>query len=127
MGNAEVLRRVLVDGFGRGDLALADECAAPRVREHEYGAPGRLSGPELLRAQILEARSSLADMTMRVEDLVEDGDKVWARSIASGTDPRTGEPVSITVFDLCRFEDGRIVEHWGVPDRFALLHQTGAL
>jgi len=23
--------------------------------------------------------------------------------------------------------DGRIVEHWGVPDRFALLAQTGVL
>jgi len=35
--------------------------------------------------------------------------------------------VTLTVFDLCRFEDGRIAEHWGVPDRFALLHQIGAL
>jgi predicted ester cyclase len=23
--------------------------------------------------------------------------------------------------------DGRIVEHWGVPDRFAMLAQTGIL
>jgi predicted ester cyclase len=23
--------------------------------------------------------------------------------------------------------DGRIVEHWGVPDRFAILMQTGQL
>ena len=27
----------------------------------------------------------------------------------------------------CRFENGKIVEHWGVPDRFALLHQLGLL
>jgi predicted ester cyclase len=24
-------------------------------------------------------------------------------------------------------QDGRIVEHWGVPDRFAILAQTGQL
>jgi predicted ester cyclase len=29
--------------------------------------------------------------------------------------------------DICRFVDGKLVEHWGVPDRFALLHQIGAL
>jgi predicted ester cyclase len=64
---------------------------------------------------------------MTVEEMVVDGDKVWARSLARARHPGTGELVSFTVFDVCRFEDGRIVEHWGVPDRFALLHQFGAL
>jgi len=31
------------------------------------------------------------------------------------------------VFDLARVADGQIIEHWGVPDRFALLAQTGML
>ena len=31
------------------------------------------------------------------------------------------------VIDVCRVVDGRIVEHWGVPDRFAVLAQTGLL
>uniref|UniRef100_A0A973WNH6 Ester cyclase n=1 Tax=Bradyrhizobium quebecense TaxID=2748629 RepID=A0A973WNH6_9BRAD len=52
---------------------------------------------------------------------------MWARSKATGVDPRSGKPVSIDVMDICRFADGRLVEHWGVPDRFALLHQIGAL
>lgn len=34
---------------------------------------------------------------------------------------------NITVIDICRVVDGRIVEHWGVPDRFAILAQAGAL
>jgi hypothetical protein len=33
----------------------------------------------------------------------------------------------MTVIDICRFENGKLVEHWGVPDRFAMLHQAGAL
>jgi len=41
--------------------------------------------------------------------------------------PPSGRPVDITVVDIARIVDGRIVEHWGVPDRFALLAQTGIL
>jgi predicted ester cyclase len=35
--------------------------------------------------------------------------------------------MEITVMDVCRFENGQIVEHWGVPDRFAVLMQLGLL
>ena len=41
--------------------------------------------------------------------------------------PPSGRPVDITVLDVTRVVDGRMVEHWGVPDRFAMLAQTGIL
>jgi predicted ester cyclase len=33
--------------------------------------------------------------------------------------------MSITVFDVLRWRDGKLVEHWGVPDQLALLVQLG--
>lgn len=125
--HASVLREVLEQGFGAGDLPVADRAAGAQILEHEYLAPTDVPGSDILRAQITEARTAMPDMTMTVEDMVVDGDKVWARSVARTVHPATGAEVAITVFDCCRFEDGRIVEHWGVPDRFALLHQIGAL
>jgi predicted ester cyclase len=127
MDNAEVLRTVIEEGFGRGDLTVADRFAGRTITEHEYLAPNGADGVENLRAHIRIAREEMPGMTMVVEDLVSDGDKVWARAVARFTDARSGTEMSMTVFDVCRFEDGRIVEHWGVPDRFALLHQLGAL
>lgn len=106
---------------------MADRAAGPEIREHEYLAPVGDTGAETLRAMIQEAREAMPRMTMTVEDVVVDGDKVWARSMAKTIHPATGAEASVTVFDLCRFESGQIVEHWGVPDRFALLHQIGAL
>jgi predicted ester cyclase len=76
---------------------------------------------------IEDARREVPGLTITVDDMVEAGDEVWARSTAHGFHPATHEPIEFTVFDVCRFQDGRIVEHWGVPDRFALLHQIGAL
>ena len=55
---------------------------------------------------------------------------VWARMTARGTllgFPPTGKSFAITVIDVCRIDGDRIVEHWGVPDRFALLDQLGML
>jgi predicted SnoaL-like aldol condensation-catalyzing enzyme len=39
------------------------------------------------------------------------------------------EPGSVTldIMDVCRFRDGLIVEHWGVPDRFSQMQQLGLL
>jgi hypothetical protein len=52
-----------------------------------------------------------------------------SKSTASGPfiGPPSGRPVDITVRDLALVVDSRMVEHWGVPDRFALLAQTGVL
>lgn len=72
-------------------------------------------------------------MHFTVEDSVVKDDHVWVRVRGRGTNsgpffgPPSGHPVDITVFDQARVVDGRIVEHWGVPDRFALLEQTGVL
>jgi predicted ester cyclase len=66
-------------------------------------------------------------LRLTIEAIVETSDTVWARSKATGVDPRSGKQVTIDVIDICRFAEGKLVEHWGVPDRFALLHQIGAL
>jgi len=125
--NLERFRAIIDRGFSGGDLSIADEVCADRLIEHEYLAKTAVPGPEILKAQIEDARRSIKDLNLTIEAVVESGDTVWARSRATGADPRTGRPVVIAVFDICRFSDGKLVEHWGVPDRFALLHQIGAL
>jgi predicted SnoaL-like aldol condensation-catalyzing enzyme len=33
--------------------------------------------------------------------------------------------MNIDVIDIVRVKDGKIVEHWGVPDQLGMLLQTG--
>ena len=125
--NLESFKAIVERGFSHGDLTVADEVCAETLIEHEYLSRTDIPGPQILKAQIEDARRSIRDLKLTIEAIVETRDTVWARSKATGVDPRSGKPVSIDVMDICRFADGRLVEHWGVPDRFALLHQTGAL
>jgi predicted ester cyclase len=41
--------------------------------------------------------------------------------------PPNGKPIKVTVMDILRLKNGKVVEHWGVPDRFAVLAQIGIL
>ncbi|SDK01786.1 Ketosteroid isomerase-related protein [Bradyrhizobium sp. Rc2d] len=125
--NLEVFRSIIDRGFSGGDLSVADEVCAERLLEHQYLTPTDLPGPAILKSQIESARRNLKDFKLKLEAWVETEDTVWARCRATGTDPGSGKPVAIDVLDICRFKNGKLIEHWGVPDRFALLHQIGAL
>ena len=129
--NAAIFRRIVAAGFNQGDLAALDGLVAPEMREHQSGLRPGLEG---LKDTIAGLRRDLSDFTLTVEDLVADGDKVWARLRGCGIPragffglPYTGKPIAIDVIDICRFEGGRMVEHWGIPDRFSLLEQLGLL
>ena len=41
--------------------------------------------------------------------------------------PPTGKSFEIDVMDVVRFEDGKIVEHWGVPDQLGMLIHLGLM
>ncbi len=129
--NAEQFRRLIDEGFTRADLGVVDEIIAHDTIEHQAGMG---AGPEGLKGAIRYLHSVFPDFTLTVEDMVMDGDHVWARLRGRGTQqgpmmgrPPTGKPFDIAVIDICRFRDGRIVEHWGVPDRFTQLEQLGLL
>jgi predicted ester cyclase len=129
--NEEVFRIVIEEGFGKGNLEALDECFPATFAEHQYGLPSTLAG---LKQVIASLRKGIPDLKHTIDETVVAGDKIWARLTGRGTHsgpfmgvPPTGKPFTITVIDICRFEGGKIVEHWGVPDRFALMHQLGLL
>jgi predicted ester cyclase len=129
-----VMRRIFEEGFATGDTAVVDELCAADLVEHQFGLAG--TGPEAIqhvKEAIRDVHAATPDISFTIEDAVERGDTIWVRVRARGTatgpffGPPSGRPIDITVIDIARVVDGRIVEHWGVPDRFALLAQTGVL
>ena len=127
MANKDLFVAIIERGFSKGDISVADEICAPDLVEHQYPTKPHLRGPDILKDQIAAARATVQGLTLTAEQIIEDGDKVWALLRGTGTEPRSGKLVTFAVMDICKFADGKLVEHWGVPDRFAILHQSGLL
>jgi predicted ester cyclase len=127
-----VARRLIEEGFNDGDLDVCDELVAPSFLEHQEFGPNHATGAEGVKAVISSLHRAYSDFRLAIEHLAVDGGLVWLHMKGSGTHDGpfmghapTGRPMTIDVFDLLRVEDGRIVEHWGVPDRLSALLQLG--
>jgi predicted ester cyclase len=126
------VRRLIDEGFTAGNAAVADETVAPAMVEHQDFGPNHPAGPEGARRVIASLRRAFPDFALTIEDLAVDRDIVWTRNVATGTDlggfmghAPTGRSVRVDVIDVFRVADGRITEHWGVPDRLGALQQLG--
>ncbi len=130
--NLEVFRRVIEEGYNKGNLTILDDLFAADFTERQDGfAPPNLQG---VKASIANLRSAFPDFKLTFEDLIASADKTWAHMTARGTHrgpfmglSPTGKTFAITVIDICRFENGKIAEHWGVADRLSLMRQIGGL
>ncbi|MGN6427495.1 MAG: ester cyclase [Leifsonia sp.] len=129
-----IIERMLAEGFATGDTAIVDELCSPDLVEHQFGLSG--TGAEAIakvKKGIAEVHAAFPDLRFTVQDWAERDDIVWVRAEGAGTNtgpfagPPTGLPVRLTVIDIARIADGRIVEHWGVPDRFELLVRLGRI
>jgi len=129
--NKALFLKLIEDGFNKGNLSVVDEIFAVDAKENQRG---NADGPEGAKQVINTLRRWFPDFNMRTEDMAAVGDRVWMRFKASGTNlgsvmgnPPTGKKVIIDVVDIVRFRDGKIVEHWGVPDQLGMMLQLGLI
>jgi predicted ester cyclase len=130
--NKLVVRRFIEEAFAKGNLAVVDEIISPDGKEHQESVvPPNAEG---VKALIRSIHTAFPDFNCTIEDIVADGDKVWIRLKGTGTHtgpfmgrPPTGRSFTETTFDECVVKDGKIVEHWGVPDMLSVLRQLGLI
>lgn len=127
--------RLIDEVFNNGNDELLDELVSPDLLEHQFATPerpARMTGTDGPGAVARILRAGASDFHLEIVDSAVSGDTVWVRNWATGTDdggqlgfPPTGKTFGINVIDVARFDDGKMVEHWGVPDRLSLLQQLG--
>ncbi|MDG7001251.1 MAG: ester cyclase [Nitrososphaerota archaeon] len=132
--NKQKVIRLIEEVFNKGRLDVADEIISPACVEHQRLDRQFPPGSQAAKAISTSLRSMFSDFTLSIEDIVARGDKVWLRMKGRGTNtgqvmghPATGKKVEVDVIDVCRFEDGKMVDHWGVPDQLGMIEQIGLI
>ena len=130
MTSEEVMRRIFQQIVVEGDLDLADELLDENYVEHPEDVPGRQAWKE----RIAMFRRAFPDLSVTIDEMVVDGDRVATRTTIRGTHkedlmgiPATGRAVEVIGVDITHLRDGQAVERWGGIDMFGLLHQLGAI
>jgi steroid delta-isomerase-like uncharacterized protein len=133
MGNSQMMKQAY-ERISAGDLDGFMDLLADDLVEHE-AVEGFPSTKEGVRQFFAAYMAAFPDLRMELEDVVESGDKVWARARCTGTHtgelmgmPPTGKSVDIQCIDIVRIgDDGKAVEHWGVTDAMKMMQQLGAI
>lgn len=133
--NKELVRRVLEEGFSKGNVDVLEEVLAEDFVAHAPSEPGHgeeSQDRERLAEEIERNREAFPDMTFMVEELVAEGDTVAVRWSARGThegelmgmEP-TGKAVTLRGMNFLHVEDGKIVEDWVIWDSLGMMQQLG--
>src|SRR5580704_17113184 len=99
-------RQAMIDIFRKKDVTAIDRNFAASFMQHDPNLADGLAGMRSFAGEI--ASSPAADIT--IYRTLVDGDFVLLHSRYEGVAPYAGPAIA---FDLFRFKDGKIVEHWG--------------
>ncbi len=130
--NKAIARRVY-EIVSTGDFERATEIVDEDAPDNELlpdDPPAKLI--ETFKETFAEAREGFPDLSITVEDLMSEGDRVAARVTMRGTHQGafqgiapTGKRVEVRAIDMFRISGGKIVEHWGhADDPTGYLRQT---
>lgn len=120
--NRAQVRRFYEEVIQNGNIAVLDEVAGPNIVDHNP-TPGQAPGIEGVRQFFTTMFAAVTDRRVSVEQVIGEGDKVAALVSIRGKHtgelagiPPSGKEVVMRIADIVRFENGKVVERWGVED-----------
>ena len=118
------LVRDLVDAHQRHDAAGVKKALSPDLRWHYLASSSTFGRDDYLQG-IEMGRKAFDDLTIRIEDLVAEGDRVVARTsnhmrhVGEFLDmPATNRVIEFSAFWLFRIAGGQIEEIWHLDQDF---------
>lgn len=130
--NLNILHQYLREVWDEGNIDAVERFLAPTYVRHGSPTEAPIDRTEQM-AKLRGFRSAFPDIELTLEEASADRDLVWFRSTMRGTHrgdflgiAATGRTVRVSLLDLWRVAEGRVVEQWGGPDVFDLARQLGA-
>lgn len=120
----KALMRDFIDTWNRGDFDKLPSFWAPDIVHHTRSSHNK----ERIMKSYETTMKAFPDLHWSIEDLFAEGDRVVMRLTGSATHlgeflgtPPTGRKITCRAVDICRVEDEKITEHWGMLDELQLL------
>jgi steroid delta-isomerase-like uncharacterized protein len=135
MSHSTLGQRWFAEVWNKKSVSAIDEMLSPDVVLHGLSNDGSpLKGPAGFKAFHAAFCSAFPDIHVDVPDMVEQGDRLAVRFVASGTHTgqglgidASGHRMQVDGMAIVRVQNGRIVEGWNLFDRLKLLNQIGVL
>ncbi|TPN37147.1 ester cyclase [Mesorhizobium sp. B2-3-3] len=119
--------------FARHDAKLLESILASSWVDIP-SPPGTPHGPEAAKAAMAMLVGAFPDFDIKIDDVIQEGNKVVVRSTITGTQrqifaglPATGQSMNIQAVDIHEIENGKIVRTWHTEDWMTGLRQLGHL
>jgi predicted ester cyclase len=129
--NKAAARRLVEEGLNQGNMAALDAVHAANFVNHAAppGVPANLEGFKMF---VQSLRAGFPDIHYHIDAEVGEGDMLTHFLTGHGTMkgefagmPPTGKHGSWQEMHMGRFENGKVVEHWGVVDQMGMLAALG--
>lgn len=119
------------EAFTRHDAELLGKILAPSWVDIP-SPPDTPHGPEAAKATMAMLVSVFPDFDIKIEDVIQEGNKVVVRSTITGTQrqafaglPATGWSMKIQAVDIHEIENGKIIRTWHTEDWMTGLRELG--
>ncbi len=131
---SELISRIATEMWNNGMIHVADDLMHADAKYHGPHLPHGLGGREDWKRAVQMYRTAFPDSHVSYEDLIESGDMVIGRWIATGTNtgnlaalPPTGKAIKISGITIYRFKGNKISEAWEQLDMLGMWQQLGLI
>lgn len=134
--NKQIVRKIQ-EAWSHQRFDDLDQYFAPEFDNKHSALPGMPAGLAGAKMAHGVSAKSFPDRSTEIVDMIAEGDKVFMRTKVRGSNlggapwigapEPDGKPYEIEGWSVYRFKDGKVVEHWGMNDRYGLAMQLGAI
>ena len=126
-------RRTLEEIFPNGDADGLAEVVHPDCVNHE-APPGAPQGLDGMTQSMRMLQAAFSDRRWEIHQAIAEGDTVVLHCTFSGRHTGqfmglapTNRPFAFRQIHIIRFQDGKGIEHWAVPEDLDLARQLGPI
>lgn len=128
----EVIRRVMEEGFNKGDLTVVDASFHPHYVRHGHAGQAGANGLAEHKAALAKLRQQFAGARFVIQHMIAEGDCVAVRFELRGTHAGdvlgvapTAKEVARATTAFFRFDGDKVVEGHILSDVYGMLQQLG--